>query len=300
MAGLWRGEKARAVRKETACSRQVPGPLRFARHVATEWFAIPVLCPPPTHLYPRLGHPQSDFTDMAKGKKNSEDEEVVHKFLQAQNRPFSVQNIVDSLQKSGLKKTAVERSLASLVEKKLVTKKEYGKAKIFIAAQDIIEIPNPDEVKRLDDQIADLQQQLSSISEQVDQLASKASGLRAELTLDEAKTQVEELIEETGRKEQKLGSLGDGSSLMSKEDKTKLELSYYQARSMWKKYRRIVTDITDAIGEASGKKRAQLFEELAIESDEAANIKLSDFPEMKNPTKRKGIAVARSTKKAKK
>ncbi|CAN8074391.1 unnamed protein product [Agarophyton chilense] len=237
---------------------------------------------------------------MAKGKKASEDEEIVHSFLKAQNRPFSVQNIVDSLQKSGVKKTAVERSLASLVEKKLVTKKEYGKAKIFIASQDIIEIPNPDEVKRLDEEISELQEQLSSISGETDQLSGVASALRAELTLDEAKKRTKELIEETEQKEQKLASLGDGSSLMSKEDKEKLELFYYQARSLWKKYKRIVTDITDAIGEASGKKLEELFEELGIDSDAAANVKLSDFPDMKNPVKRKGTAVGHTNKKAKK
>eukprot|EP00178_Gracilaria_changii_P019376 TRINITY_DN561_c1_g1_i4.p6 TRINITY_DN561_c1_g1~~TRINITY_DN561_c1_g1_i4.p6 ORF type:complete len:238 (-),score=66.07 TRINITY_DN561_c1_g1_i4:5075-5788(-) len=237
---------------------------------------------------------------MARGKKASDDEEVVHKFLKTQNRPFSVQNIVDSLQKSGVKKAAVERSLASLVEKKLVTKKEYGKAKIFIAAQDIIDIPNPEEVSRLDSQIAELQNKLSSIVEEVAQLSATVNGLRAELTLDEAKTQVEELTGDTESKEKKLASLGDGSALISKEEKTELELSYHQSRSLWKKYKRTVMDITDAIGEASGKKRAELFEELGIESDEAANVKLSDFPEMKNHAKRKGATVGNRNNKRKK
>ncbi|PXF40821.1 hypothetical protein BWQ96_09479 [Gracilariopsis chorda] len=236
---------------------------------------------------------------MTKAKKASEDEEVVLNFLKARNRPFSVQNIVDSLQKAGIKKAAAERSLASLVEKKLVTKKEYGKAKIFIAAQGLIDIPSQEEVNELDEEIKKLQEQLSSVSGQVDELSKNANTLRSELTLEEAKERVAQLNEATEQKEEKLRSLGDGSTLMSKEDKQKLELSYYQARSLWKKYRRIVTDITDAIGEASGKKRSELFEELAIESDEAANVKLSDFPEIANPAKRQKRSPVSIQKRAK-
>lgn len=223
---------------------------------------------------------------MTKAKRASEEEDVVLEFLKTRNRPFSVQNIVDSLQKAGIKKTAAERSLASLVEKKLVTKKEYGKAKIFIAAQELINIPSQEEVDELDAEIKKLQEELSSVSGQVDELSKNANRLRSELTLEEAKEKAAELNEAIEAKEKKIRSLGDGSTLMSKEDKQKLELSYYHARSLWKKYRRIVTDITDAVGEASGKKRSELFEELAIESDEAANVKLGDFPEIANPAKR--------------
>ena len=49
-----------------------------------------------------------------------------------QNRPYTVQNIVDALQKCGVKKTAAERALASLTEKGSISKKEYGKTVVSV------------------------------------------------------------------------------------------------------------------------------------------------------------------------
>lgn len=236
---------------------------------------------------------------MSKAKKASEDQEIVHTFLQTQNRPFSVQNIVDSLQKSGIKKAAVERSLASLVEKKLVSKKEYGKAKVFIAAQDAIDISDAEEIKRLEDELKSRRGELQEASERVNQLRKETNILTNEYTMDESKEMLSKLSSKLEQKKRKRGLLGDESNLISKDDKTKLEYSYYQARSLWKKCRRIVSDITDAIGEASGKKRTELFEELSIESDEAANVSLKEFPEISNPAKRRGATVFVESKKAK-
>lgn len=184
-----------------------------------------------------------------------------------------------------MKKTAVERSLASLVEKGTVSKKEYGKAKIFILAQDKIELPDPDEVKRLDEEIKTLTKDLSQATERVSAHQSKLNALRKEYTLEAARERDAQLVEELATKEAKRENLGDPSKLTSKEDKLKLEQSYYDVKSLWKKYKRIVTDIVNQIGEATGKKNSELFEDMAVETDESVNVKISDFPDIQNPSK---------------
>lgn len=196
-----------------------------------------------------------------------------------------MQNIVDALQKHGVKKTAVERSLASLVEKGLVKKKEYGKAKIFILSQDKIELPDPEEVTRLDEELKSMVAEVSDLTERNDNLQSTVNMLRSQYTLEQAKVQDEKLTDDLAEKDAKRADLGDGSKLMTTEDKLKLEKDYYNVRALWKKYKRIVTDIVNQIGEATGKKNSELFEDMGIETDESVNIKISDFPDIPNPLK---------------
>lgn len=198
-----------------------------------------------------------------------------------------MQNIVDALQKHNVKKTAVERSLASLIEKGKVSKKEYGKAKIFIVRQDSIEMPDEDEMVNLDTEIKTLNTQLTDVTARTNKLQDELALLNKEYTLEEARKRDEELTNELAKKEQKREGLGDGSKLISKDDKFKMDHTYYNVRSLWKKYKRIVIDITDQIGEATGKKNAELHEEIGIETDEAVNVNISDFPEIQNPLKTK-------------
>lgn len=207
-----------------------------------------------------------------------------------------MQNIVDALQKFNVKKTAVERSLASLVEKASVTKKEYGKAKIFIASQQSIKLPDPDEVKSLDEKIATLTTQSEELTQNLNGHRCRISDLASQLTLTQAKEQVAKLEQDLQRKEKKLKSLGDGSALMSKEDKQKLELSYYKVRTTWKKYKRMVTDITEQISEGMGTKPKDLYEQIGIETDEEMKMQLADFPEITNPAKRNAVHKMRGGK----
>lgn len=196
------------------------------------------------------------------------------------------------MQKDGVKKTAVERSLASLIEKGLVKKKEYGKAKIFILAQDKIELPDPDEVKRLDEELKAMITELSDVKERNENLQATVDLLKGQYTLEQARTRDTDLTDELAGKEQKRAELGDGSKLMTTEDKLKLEKDYYNVRGLWKRYRRIVTDIVNQIGEATGKKNSELFEDMGVETDESVNIKISDFPDIQNPLKAKRFGNA--------
>lgn len=198
-----------------------------------------------------------------------------------------MQNIVDALQKDGVKKTAVERSLASLVEKGAVTKKEYGKAKIFIRSQKDIQLPDMDESKALDAQLRDLSSQHTDIVERVNILKSQVNTLRQTMTLEEAQTKLEQKKKELESKEEQRAQLGDGTSLMTNEEKTKLEQAYFDARSSWKKYKRIVIEMVNQVSEASGKRPAQLFEEIGVETDKDVNVNIIDFPDIPNPSKQK-------------
>lgn len=184
-----------------------------------------------------------------------------------------------------MKKTAVERSLAALVQKGSVTKKEYGKTKLFLLTQSSIELPDPEEAAQIDDRLKQLGKELEECQGQLSAYSQKENALRATLTLEEAKTKCENLSNVLAEKQKKLEALGDPSKLISNEDKLQVEKNYYDARNAWKKRKRIVKNIVDQISEAMAKKPKELVEQIGIETDEEVNIDIAQFPEIQNPSK---------------
>lgn len=203
------------------------------------------------------------------------------------NRPFSVQNVVDALQKQGVKKTAVERALASLVEQGAVNKKEYGKAKIFLLAQERLDLPDASDLEQLESDLRSLSEQLAATKERVAALRTTASSLRAQPTLREARARADAAKEKLEEQRSKRERLGDGSSLISRDEKLALDKAYYDKRALWKKYRGIVKGVVEQVAEASGRKPAELKEEMGYEADEDVDVAFADFPDIANPMKTK-------------
>lgn len=191
-----------------------------------------------------------------------------------------MQNIVDALQKEGVKKTAVERSLAALVEKGQVHKKEYGKAKIFILDQSHLELPDADDIAETDARLRTLTETLQSVQQRLGSKRERVAELRAQLTLEEAQEKVRNLQDDLTTKRARRERLGDGSALMSKEDKVGIDKEYGSMRTAWKKYSRMVKEIIDQIGEATGKTKKDLYEEVGVETDEEVKVNICDFPEV--------------------
>lgn len=190
---------------------------------------------------------------------------------------------MDALQKEGVKKTAVERALAVLVEQSKVNKKEYGKAKIFLLAQDALQLPDDQDIAHTDSQINLLSQELVQTKDRIAQHRQRATALKAEYTLQEALLRVSSFEQQLQKKSDKREQLGDGSALLSKEDKLLIDMQYYDTRTAWKKYRSLVNNILDQIGEGTGKKKSELTEEIGIETDEDVSVNFADFPEIANP-----------------
>lgn len=196
-------------------------------------------------------------------------------------------NVVDSLQRQGVKKTGAERALASLVSQGVIHKKEYGKSNIFIIAQDKLELPDAEETAALDEEVKQLTARTAELDEALGALRSRVAQLGATLSLEEAKTELERLTYVAKEKEEKLERLGDGSALLSKEDKLRVETKYFAMLSAWKARKKMVKNIADTIGESSGMKPAELYEKFGVEVDEEVGVNIADYPQIDNPAKRK-------------
>lgn len=196
-----------------------------------------------------------------------------------------MQNIVDSLQTRGVKKAGTERSLAALVSKGTVTKKEFGKVNLFILAQSQLELPDPEQQKAVDEDIADLSARLSELNDSLSELRGKVAQLNSTLSAEEAREEIQRLDAVVEAKESKLAKLGDGSSLLTKEEKMKVEFAYFTLLSAWKKRKKMAKNIADIIGESSGMKPRAFYDEVGVETDEEVNVNMVDFPDIQNPKK---------------
>lgn len=203
---------------------------------------------------------------------------------------------MDALQKEGVKKTAVERALATLVENGQVNKKEYGKAKIFLLAQDKLDLPDAEDMASTDAELRALSERKCELDGTIEENRSRLAHLKSQYTLENATERVQVLTDELTTKLARRERLGDGSALMSKEDKLNVEKAYSEMRSMWKKYSSLVKGIVDQISEATGKKRSELYEDIGIETDEDVKVNFTDFPDIDHSLKgRRGALAGRST-----
>ena len=66
-----------------------------------------------------------------------------------QNRPVNSQIVADMLQKSGVKKTMAQKILDGAASSGLISFKDYGKQRIYLARQDQLQIPTPEELEAM-------------------------------------------------------------------------------------------------------------------------------------------------------
>lgn len=157
-----------------------------------------------------------------------QEERHVHDFLVRTNRPQSVTNIVDALQGVPLKKAAVDRATAALVARGVVTLKEYGKAKVFIADQAGIALPTAAERADLDRRLAELEAAATEGAAAVATASAAVAGVSATLSDDAATTRAAAVAAERARLEARVRDFG-GGVVLSEDARAALERTYAQA-----------------------------------------------------------------------
>lgn len=220
-----------------------------------------------------------NWSRMSKRKSNNSlaEEETVVRFLEQQNRPFSVQNIVDALSKEGIKKASCEKILASLVEKEVVSVKEYGKAKIYLFRQDTIEIPDKKEVEEMDEQLKSKEEEYASITTEVSELEKEVNYLSSQMTVEEARNKKDELESTLQQLNEKLQVLSAGIQQVDPEERKKLQQNMLYNVSKWKERKRMAKDILDAISENANMRYKELCEQIGVETDEAVGLDMESI-----------------------
>ncbi|KAG6548154.1 hypothetical protein Mapa_010203 [Marchantia paleacea] len=209
--------------------------------------------------------------------KLSTNEGIVLDFINEQNRPLNAQNVADALQKHGIKKVSVEKILTTLGDKGQISFKEYGKQKIYLARQDQFEVPNAEELDRMRKENEQLQREINSSKTFISELEAELRSVQSNLTDKQIKLETEKLNNEIPSLQAKLITLKSGATVMTSEEKEKIESAYTLKVGLWRKRKRMFKDLWDMITEAVPKNLTELKEELGIELDEDVGHKIEDY-----------------------
>ncbi|XP_018897535.2 homologous-pairing protein 2 homolog [Bemisia tabaci] len=205
----------------------------------------------------------------------TKEEDAVLKYLSDTNRPYSATDITMNLHKE-FGKTAVQKALDSLVEKKKVREKLYGKQKVFCIVQP--ETANnsqglDNELKDLDAQINTLTDNLKSVETELKSSEAKHRDLQSALTTEEAEAQLAEVRASVEKLEKRLSDLSSSRVQISAKDREAIKKEAEKVVKEYRKRKRICTDILNSILENYPKPKKTLYEEVGIETDEDAGMK---------------------------
>nr|QIC49961.1 pairing protein 2 [Actinia equina] len=200
-------------------------------------------------------------------KKESGTEEAVLSYLTKNNRPYSAVDIFTNLHKE-FGKTAVQKSLENLATQGKIKEKLYGKQKVYAPLQDHFGDYNENEIKTLDDQINKLQAKLKTLQETYKSNESDLRKLNDSLTTEEATEKLAELVKKIEGYEKRLTKIKSAENHVTPKEKDAIYKNHKTAVTLWRKRKRMCTDIINSILEGYPKPKKQLIEDVGLETDE--------------------------------
>ncbi|KAF8056371.1 hypothetical protein HT031_006370 [Scenedesmus sp. PABB004] len=221
------------------------------------------------------------------------------------NKPFGVQGLVDNLQSAGIKKAAVVKACDALTDAGRIVCKEFGKTKLFIPKQEGLEVLSKEDTDAAKAELKALHEALVAANKAVKETeagAWRARGCsarraraarrraapagradarrrraRAELrswsssmTAEQLAAKLADLTQRRDAQLGKLAQLRSGAKLVRPEERRATEVAFRQAMEVWRKRRSVFRGIWDTISEGIEGKQADLFEEIGVDTDEAA------------------------------
>ncbi|RKO85274.1 Tat binding protein 1-interacting protein-domain-containing protein, partial [Blyttiomyces helicus] len=184
--------------------------------------------------------------------------DMVLKYLKKQNRPYSAVDVFNNLN-GEVAKASVAKILTDLVASQQLHGKQNGKQWVYVARQDELETPTAEALGELDGRIASLKEDVDALKLEV--------GLDS-LTKEEIEARLQDLDEETAKLKYRLASLREGTQLMTKADKDRIEKEFDAMRKLWKKRKAKFREIWNTVTDSMPGNAADLMEEMGIETDE--------------------------------
>ena len=150
-------------------------------------------------------------------------EDAVLEMIERLNAPVNAQMISDRFRGS-LSKPCAEKHLLALHEAGLIEYKENGKAKIFWANQEHMDVPTEAELQQLDREIEDARAKRQQLDAKLKELQQAARAQKAKRTLGDvqrelvaAKAELEDAVELLEKDRAALGKQGTIAPLSQKE-----------------------------------------------------------------------------------
>ena len=222
---------------------------------------------------------------------------LVQELLESGNRPYNVQICIDMLQSKGGKKAAIEKALAKLVAEGRANLKEYGKAKVYLAAQPD-NVLSEEEIVALRAEVSEAEKVATVAAADAKSAANAERALHAEPTDAELAQQLEAIRERVNSNEEKLASLRATGEKIDLEDMSKETKATAAAVAEWKKRRRMFLDVEGFLLDAAaegGLTKQKLREDADIEDDEMHGVDCKAAEAMIKTHEAKTKAAVRGT-----
>ncbi|KAK2717106.1 homologous-pairing protein 2 homolog [Artemia franciscana] len=209
---------------------------------------------------------------MSKSKDGNAVEGVL-KYLIGQNRPYSVNDVVQNLHKE-FGKTAVQKAVDVLVMEKKLKEKTYGKQKVYCVDQNLFPEIDEKELAQMDAEIAKLTEEIKKEELESKKVDQQLKELNSTLTTQEAKKSLNEISAQIEKLKVKLKSLSETQIQIPEEEKRQIQTENESSVKAWRKRKRICMDIAESILENYPKPKRELLEEMGIETDEELGLQL--------------------------
>ncbi|XP_032946820.1 homologous-pairing protein 2 homolog isoform X2 [Rhinolophus ferrumequinum] len=170
----------------------------------------------------------SAFPSLAAGKAMSKGRaeaaagapEILLRYLQEQNRPYSAQDVFGNLQREhGLGKAAVVKALEQLAQQGKIKEKMYGKQKIYFANQDQFDMVSDADLQGLDAKIVALTAKVQSLQQSCRHMEAELKELTSALTTPEMQKEIQELKKECAGYTERLRNIKAATNHVTPEEK---------------------------------------------------------------------------------
>ncbi|BES93784.1 Tat Hypothetical protein protein 1(TBP-1)-interacting protein (TBPIP) [Nesidiocoris tenuis] len=193
----------------------------------------------------------------------------VLKFMITANRPYSANDVSQALRDLG--KSAVQKSLDSLVDNGSLYVKEYNKQKIYCVVQRD-ELSSRDEVEELDLKIRSTQEELNRLKVELTKAQAKVKSLNSSKTTEQLTAENAQLQEEIDGMRAKVASFEKAGRSLTKTQMEEVTKKWDFYVKTYRKRKRIANDILDQILESYPKSKKHLYEDIGIEDDESVGM----------------------------
>ncbi|XP_028394908.1 homologous-pairing protein 2 homolog [Dendronephthya gigantea] len=208
---------------------------------------------------------------MSKKKDEAEAATSILEYLNKQNRPYSAGDIFSNLHgKFG--KTAVVKACESLAALGKINEKIYGKQKVYAPKQEQFGDYSENDLKQITEEISKYERDWKDLQGSCKTLEEEFRALKSSLTTQDAATRLKELNENCRKYQEHLKRIKSASNHISPVEKEKIVKKRKTVVQVWKKRKRIASDMMDTILESYPKTKKQFIEDVGIETDEEYNV----------------------------
>lgn len=208
--------------------------------------------------------------------------EMVLKYLNDQNRPYSLVNIFDNLH-GAIKKPLLTKVVDTLADAGKISSKEFGKQKVYWARQDQFPATDAEELKVMEAEIETLSRELKESEMEARMLTAERNRWNNSMTVEQLRGEIERLEKENNVMQEDIDTILSGAKPIDPEEKKAITSLHEKVCKEFKRRRKMCLDMISCLADSLGTKPSELIDNIGIDSDEAAGFQFNPQYAPQNP-----------------